>query len=82
MQEVGKQWQAMTSEERNYFKVKADQDKVRYLEEQKAFYDEVEIIGQKNGTTKTKDGIIIVAQNMHDPEIAKTKGKKHSTAAA
>jgi hypothetical protein len=42
MQEVGKQWQALTKEQRNYFKSKADTDKIRYLEEQKAFYDEVE----------------------------------------
>jgi hypothetical protein len=33
MQEVGKQWQAMTEEERKYFKDKADKDKVRYLNE-------------------------------------------------
>lgn len=33
MQEVGKQWQAMTKEERKYFKDKADRDKIRYLEE-------------------------------------------------
>eukprot|EP00349_Pseudokeronopsis_sp_Brazil_P000810 CAMPEP_0202960972 /NCGR_PEP_ID=MMETSP1396-20130829/5081_1 /ASSEMBLY_ACC=CAM_ASM_000872 /TAXON_ID= /ORGANISM="Pseudokeronopsis sp., Strain Brazil" /LENGTH=68 /DNA_ID=CAMNT_0049680507 /DNA_START=530 /DNA_END=736 /DNA_ORIENTATION=+ len=45
MQEVGKQWQALTKEQRKYFKDKADRDKVRYLDEQKAFYDEVEKIG-------------------------------------
>lgn len=33
MQEVGKKWQAMTAEERHYFKKKADTDKVRYLTE-------------------------------------------------
>ena len=33
MQEVGKQWQALTNEERQYFKEKADRDKVRYLDE-------------------------------------------------
>jgi hypothetical protein len=42
MQEVGKKWQALTAEERLYFKQKADRDKVRYLTEQRAFYDEVE----------------------------------------
>jgi hypothetical protein len=31
MQEVGKKWQAMTADERHYFKLKADRDKVRYL---------------------------------------------------
>jgi hypothetical protein len=36
----------MTSEERKYFKDKADKDKVRYLDEQREFYDEVERIGQ------------------------------------
>lgn len=56
MQEVGKQWQALTSEERQYFKDKADKDKVRYLNEQRAFYDEVERIGQKVGTVTTKEG--------------------------
>jgi hypothetical protein len=32
MQEVGKQWQAMTNEKRKYFKQKADKDKLRYLD--------------------------------------------------
>ena len=63
MQEVGKQWQALTKEERKYFKDKADRDKVRYLDEQKAFYDEVEKIGQKVGTVTTKDGQVVVAAN-------------------
>lgn len=31
MQEVGKQWQALTKENRKYFKDKADKDKFRYL---------------------------------------------------
>jgi hypothetical protein len=61
MQEVGKQWQAMTKEERKYFKDKADKDKIRYLDEQRAFYDEVEKIGQKVGTVTTKEGMIAVA---------------------
>jgi len=33
MQEVGKQWQALTEEQRHYFKDKADKDKLRYLNE-------------------------------------------------
>ena len=45
MQEVGKRWQSMTKDERKYFKDKADRDKIRYLDEQRAFYDEVERIG-------------------------------------
>lgn len=46
----------MTSKERKYFKDKADRDKIRYLDEQRAFYDEVEKIGQKHGTVTTKEG--------------------------
>lgn len=61
MQEVGKQWQSMTKEERKYFKDKADRDKVRYLKEQKEFYDEVEKIGQKVGTVTTKEGQVAIA---------------------
>ena len=56
MQEVGKQWQALTKEHKRYFKEKADRDKVRYLKEQKAFYDEVEKIGNTVGTCTTKEG--------------------------
>jgi len=52
----------MTKEERKYFKDKADRDKVRYLDEQRAFYDEVEKIGQKVGTMTSKDGLVSVAQ--------------------
>jgi hypothetical protein len=33
MQEVGKQWQSMTDDCKEYFKDKADRDKVRYLKE-------------------------------------------------
>ena len=63
MKEVGNQWQAMAESERQYFKDKADKDKVRYLEEQKTFYDEVEKIGSQFGTITTKEGQIIVAPN-------------------
>lgn len=45
MQEIGKQWQQLTQEQKQYFKNKADLDKVRYLKEQKLFYDEVEQLG-------------------------------------
>ncbi|TNV85032.1 hypothetical protein FGO68_gene4044 [Halteria grandinella] len=76
MQEVGKQWQSMSEEDRNYFKVKADQDKVRYLDDQRAYYDEVQKIGQQNGTVKTKDGHVLVAHTQHDPNLAKGKTKK------
>jgi len=45
MQEVGKRWRALTEEEKLYFKDKSDRDKVRYLKEQKNFYDEADNIG-------------------------------------
>lgn len=54
----------MTEGERKYFKDKADRDKVRYLNEQRAFYDEVERIGIRVGTVTTKDGQINVAGAM------------------
>lgn len=50
----------MTEEERSYFKDKADKDKIRYLAEQKGFYDEVEKIGLEVGTMTTIDGLIVV----------------------
>lgn len=53
----------MTKAERKYFKDKADRDKIRYLSEQKAFYDEVEKIGQQVGTVTTKEGQVAVASN-------------------
>jgi hypothetical protein len=52
----------MTKGERKYFKDKADRDKLRYLDEQRAFYDEVQKIGEKVGTVTTKEGQIAVAQ--------------------
>ena len=61
MQEVGKRWQALTKEQKRYFKEKADRDKLRYLNEQRAFYDEVERIGHKVGTVTTKEGHVAVA---------------------
>ena len=47
MQEVGGAWQSMDDDERAYFKSKADNDKHRYLEEQRKFYDEVARVGSK-----------------------------------
>ena len=61
MQEVGKKWQVLSADERHYFKLKADKDKLRYLHEQQAFYDEVEKIGKNVGTVTTKEGKIVVA---------------------
>lgn len=48
MQEVGRAWQAMVEGDRKYFKDKADNDKHRYLDESRKFYDEVARIGQRN----------------------------------
>lgn len=79
MQEVGKQWQALTEEQRSYFKDKADKDKLRYLNEQKAFYDEVEKIGSKVGTCVTKEGHVVVAtaniQPVPEQPSVKKEGK-------
>lgn len=47
MQEVGRAWQSMGDVDRVYFKSKADNDKHRYLEEQRRFYDEVARLGTK-----------------------------------
>jgi hypothetical protein len=33
MKEVGKKWQSMESEQREYFQKKADRDKIRYVKE-------------------------------------------------
>lgn len=78
MQEVGKKWQALTAEERQYFKMKADHDKVRYLQEQRAFYDEVEKIGKNVGTVTTKEGKVVVASTIAQPappELSKKAAK-------
>lgn len=48
MQEVGRKWQSMGEEERAYFKRKADNDKHRYLEEQRRFYAEVAKVSSKD----------------------------------
>ena len=46
MKKVGQLWQQLLSKENGtkYFQDKADTDKMRYLKEQQAFYDEVEKI--------------------------------------
>lgn len=46
MKKVGQLWQKLLIKENGtkYFQEKADTDKIRYLNEQKAFYDEVEKI--------------------------------------
>ncbi len=83
MQEVGKKWQDLTMDEREYFKKKADTDKVRYLTEQRAFYDEVEKIGKSVGTVTTKEGKIVVASTQPaaaptEPLIIKKKSEEDS----
>lgn len=45
MKKVGRLWQSRSTEENNYFEAKADNDKIRYLAEQKAYYDEIERLG-------------------------------------
>ena len=55
MQEVGRAWQSMKDDERAYFKRKADNDKHRYLEEQRKFYDEVAKVGDKDPTGYEED---------------------------
>ena len=76
MQEVGKKWQALSAEERNYFKQKADKDKVRYLTEQRAFYDEVEKIGKNVGTITTKEGKVVVAPSIDQEQTIPLKEVK------
>jgi hypothetical protein len=57
--------------------MKADTDKVRYLHEQRAFYDEVEKIGKDIGTVTTKDGKVVVASSV---AIANSVGVPQSQA--
>lgn len=51
----------MTPQEREYFKQKADADKLRYLQEQRSYYDEVERIGYQFGTVRQMDGAYKIA---------------------
>lgn len=55
MQEVGRKWQSMGEEERAYFKRKADNDKHRYLEEQRRFYAEVAKVSSKEQGADDED---------------------------
>lgn len=56
MQEVGRRWQSRSNEEKKYFEEKAAQDKIRYLKEQRAYYDEVERLGNTMGTVINHNG--------------------------
>lgn len=51
----------MTEKQREYFQHQADLDKVRYLDEMRAFYDEVERIGKHVGTVRLGTGHYAVA---------------------
>ena len=83
MQQVGKQWQQMSEQSRAEFKCKADKDKVRYLDEQRAFYDEVEKIGKDVGTVTTKEGKVVVASTVcQNPSPTETTGGKKGSKAA
>jgi hypothetical protein len=73
----------MTEQARSEFKSKADKDKVRYLDEQRAFYDEVEKIGRAFGTVITKEGKVVVASTIsQNPAPADTTGGKKGSKAA
>lgn len=63
MKEVGYAWQRIKKNphERQYFQDKANNDKGRYVDEQRNYYDEVERIGKEIGTVKKKDGYVNVA---------------------
>lgn len=50
MQLIGRTWQSMEEKDRNYYQDKADCDKIRYIKEMRAYYDEVERIGKLKGT--------------------------------
>lgn len=54
MQMIGSIWQNMADGNRQYYQDKADTDRLRYLEEMRAYYDEVESLGQIKGTVKNK----------------------------
>jgi hypothetical protein len=51
----------MSDDHKKYFSVKADKDKVRYLKEQKAYYDEVEQVGHTYGTVINEEGQVSIA---------------------
>ena len=57
MKRVGERWQYLQKKENGvkYFQDKADQDKMRYLKEQKEFYDEVERIHKQSENKKMFD---------------------------
>jgi hypothetical protein len=74
MKQVGKAWQSMALLQRQYFKNKADRDKVRYLKQMKEFYDEVERIGQRVGTVRTIDGNYSVAATVSGSQQQVSKG--------
>jgi hypothetical protein len=72
MKQVGKAWQSMNPMQRQYFKNKADIDKIRYLKQMKEFYDEVERIGNRVGTVRSAEGIYNVC--LGNPQAISKKG--------
>lgn len=75
MKQVGKAWQSMNEAQRQYFKNKADIDKVRYLKQMKEFYDEVERIGNRVGIVRSAEGIYNVQLGNTQPHGKKGAAK-------
>jgi len=73
MKEVGYAWQGLSANDKQYFQDKADRDKIRYLKEQRIYYDEVERVGNLIGTKKLKDGRVNIATKLLDPSINSSK---------
>ena len=78
MQEVGRAWQSMVEHDRKYFKDKADNDKHRYLDESRRFYDEVARIGMIN-LAKDQE-MAKPATSMGDPKNGGSKPKDQDSA--
>jgi hypothetical protein len=70
MKRVGELWQSLLAKENGtkYFQDKADCDKMRYLKEQKEFYDEVERIYQQTEGIAEMQDEIANDQNGHRSE--------------
>jgi HMG (high mobility group) box len=82
MQEIGKQWQSLSEEQKQYFKHKADRDKVRYLTEQKAFYDEVEMLGKSKASSDPKLQEATGLANLESISPLQTQNKNHNSSKA
>lgn len=71
MKEVGKKWQSMESEQREYFQKKADRDKIRYVKEQTAFFGEIEKIGELNPNLQNEQGLKDTSEKIYEEENQK-----------